>query len=337
MRRRRILSLVALAVAPCALPRRPGDGARAQGGGGGSGEAWPTRPVTIVSAYPPGASTDLVARALARRLGEVFGHPFVVENRPGGNGMLGTEGVASARPDGHILQVGHNATHGLIPLLARNPPYDPLRDFTTIALVASAPTALSVHPSVPARDLAGLLDWARANPDRLQVATSGNATHHHLGAEMLAQRSGLPFVHVPFRGGAEALTAVLGGHVPMVIGTLSTVLAPAREGRVRIIALVDAERTEAAPGLPTVAETLPGFAVPSLVLGLLGPAGMDPALVARLNAAANEAMATPEFRAVLAGGGMQPRTGPPEAFRRQLEEDLAAFRRITAAAGLRPE
>lgn len=317
--RRGALAALAIAAAP----------ARAQG-------AWPTRPVTIVSAYPPGASTDLIARALARRFGEVFDQGFVVENRSGGSGMLGTAHVARAAPDGHTLQVGHNNTHGLIPLMARNPAHDPLRDFTYIALLASAPTALFVNAGVPAEDVPGLLRWAAANRDRLQVGNSGIGSHHHLAAELLALRSGLPFTPVPFRGGAEALTAVLGNHIPMAVGTLSTAIPAAREGRVRILALTDPERAQAMPEIPLLGESLPGFALPGLVLGLLGPAGMDPALVARLNVAATEAVATPEFRARLAENAMQPRTGTPERFRAQFAEDLEAFRRVVAASGLQP-
>ena len=305
-------------------------GARAQGG-------YPTRPITIVSAYPPGASTDLVARALAQRMTQTLGVSLVVESRSGGNGMLGSDHVARARPDGYTLQVGHNGSHGLIPLFSRNPPYDPLRDFSFIALAAAAPTALSIHPSIPASTLPELLAWARANPDRLQVGTSGIGSHHHLAAEMLARRSGLSFVHVPFRGGAEALTALLGGHISLLFGTLSTALAAGREGKVKVIALADAERAATMPELPAIGETLPGFAVPAIVLAMFGPAGMEPALVARLNAAANEAIGRPEYRARMTEAGMVPLAGTPERCRAQFAADIAAFRRIMQEADLRPE
>lgn len=300
-------------------------------------ERYPARPITIVVPFPPGASTDLVGRPLGRRLSESLGVPVVIENRAGAGGMLGSEYVARQRPDGYTLEIVLNATHGLISLFNRNVPYDPFRDFTYVVLAASAPTAFMAHPSVPARNMAELLTYARANRENLQVGSSGVGSHHHLGTELLRQRTGLPFVHVPFRGGGEAMTSLVGGHVPLAFGTLSTALEAARNGQIRILGLMDAERAAVAPDIPTISETLEGYSAPSVLVGVVGPAGLPAPIVARLNTAINEALVEGEVRKRLLELGVQPLGGTPEAFRARFSEDLERFRAIVDAAGIRPE
>jgi tripartite-type tricarboxylate transporter receptor subunit TctC len=300
-------------------------------------EAYPSRPITIVIAWPPGASTDLVGRAVGQRIGETLGQPVVIDSRPGASGILGSAHVARARPDGYTLQMAHNATHGLISLFSRNVTYDPLRDFTYVALAAGAANALSVNASLPVHSVADLIAHARSKPEGVQIGTSGIGSHHHLGVELLRIRTGLNFGHVPFRGGAEALTNVIAGHIPAAIGVLSTAQAPAREGRLRILGLIDPQRAPTASEVPAIGETIPGFGVPSVHFALVGPAGLPEPIVARLNAAVNDALATPHVRARFADATVWPLSGTPEEARRRFAEDYEAFRRITEAAGIRPE
>lgn len=183
---------------------------------------YPSRPITIVIAWPPGASTGLVARAVGQRMSETLGQPILIGSRPGAGGVLGSAHVARARPDGYTLQVTHNSTHGLISLFSRNVTYDPIRDFTYIAPLAGAANAQSVNASLPIRSVADLIAHARSRPGGLQIGTSGIGSHHHLGVELLRLRTGLGFIHEPFRGGADSLTNTIAGHVPAVIGVLST-------------------------------------------------------------------------------------------------------------------
>lgn len=306
-------------------------------GGARAQERFPSRQVTVIAPFPPGASTDLVARAVGRRMAEILGVNVVIENRAGAGGVVGSEWTARQRPDGYTIQVALNATHGLVSLVNRNVPYDPFRDFTYIAMVAGAPTALVAHPSVEGRNVAEMLDWARRNPGNLQVGSSGIGSHHHLAIELLKLRTGLPFVHVPFRGGGESMNAVLGGHIPLVFGTLSTFLVHAREGRLKILAVMDGQRAEAAPEVQTVGETVPGFEVPSLFIGFVGPAGMPAPAVARLNEAITQAVASPDVRQQFAAAGMQAMPLGPDAFRDRFQADYAAFRRIVESARIQPE
>ncbi|MCR0982614.1 Bug family tripartite tricarboxylate transporter substrate binding protein [Roseomonas populi] len=300
-------------------------------------ERYPAKPITLVIPFPPGASTDLVGRPLAQRMSEALGVPVVVENRAGAGGMLGSEYVARQKPDGYTLEIALNATHGLISLFNRNVSYDPFRDFSYVVLAASAPTAFMAHPSVPASNVAELLDYARRSQDNLQVGSSGVGSHHHLGVALLRQRTGLPFVHVPFRGGGEAMTALIGGHVPLAFGTLSTALEAARGKQVKILGLMDAERATVAPGVPTIGETLEGYSAPSVLIGVLGPARMPEPVVARLNATINEALSNEAVRTRLMELGVQPVGGTPDAFRDRFRADMDRFRGIMETAGIQPE
>ena len=323
--RRRTLAL-SLAAAPALLRAGPA-GAQAAAG----------RTISLVVPYPPGAVTDLVARLMQAHMREPLGQTLVVENRAGAGGVTGSDWTARQRPDGYTIQVALNATHGLVSLVNRNVPYDPFRDFTYPAMVAGAPTAFVAHPSVGASNVAEMLDWARRNQGNLQVGSSGIGSHHHLAIELLRLRTGLPFVHVPFRGGGDSMNAVLGGHIPLVFGTLSTFLTHAREGRVRILAVMDGQRAEAAPKVQTVAETVPGFEVPSLHIGFVGPAGIPAPVVARLGEAIAAAAAAPDVRQHFASAGMQAMPLGPEAFRDRFQADFAAFRRIVESARIQAE
>lgn len=287
---------------------------------------WPSRPVHIVVPYPPGGATDSMTRRLAEKLTRNLGQPFVVENRPGASGMVGTEQVSRAAPDGYTLVLGNNATHGLNQLLSRRKLVDPLNDFTPIVMAAMMPLALAVHPSVPATNAAELIAWAKANPGKAAYGTAGLGSPHHIAGEMLSQASGGAFVHVPYKGSGHSITDLIGGQVPIVFAALSAVIPHAQSGKVRILGLAENVRQKSAPSIPTIGESVPGYAMPSTWLGYLGPARMDPRLTARINSEMVKALNDADVVATINGGGLQVLASTSEEFRRAIDDGMRSLR-----------
>jgi tripartite-type tricarboxylate transporter receptor subunit TctC len=265
--------------------------------------AYPNRPVTLVDGFVPGGGSDIVARLLAPRLHEEFGQPVVVENRPGASGTLATAGVARSRPDGHTMMMGTISTLVLVPQAMAAPPYDSLRDLTPVLQVASVPQVLVVPANSPFRDLRALVQHARANPERLNFASSGIATSQHMAAELLSRVAGIRMTHVPFRGSGQAMSALIAGQVDLNLDTLPTNLPQIRAGALRALAVTTPERAEWLPDVPTVAEQgFPGFDRKVWYM-IVGPAGLPEPIVERWVAALNRALETPEVRARLKQGG----------------------------------
>lgn len=288
--------------------------------------SWPSRPVHIVVPYPPGGSTDSMTRRLAEKLTQNLGQSFVVENRPGASGMMGTEQVSRAAPDGYMLVLGNNATHGLNQLLSKRKLVDPLADFTPIAMAAMMPLALAVHPSVPANNAAELIAWAKANPGKAAYGTAGLGSPHHIAGEMLSQVSGGAFIHVPYKGSGHSITDLIGGQVPIVFAALASVLPHAQNGKIRILGVAENERQKSAPEIPTIGESVPGYEMPRTWLGYFGPPRMDPALTARVNAELVKALNDAEVAAFINNGGLQVVTSTPEEFARSIRDDMTRLR-----------
>lgn len=287
---------------------------------------WPSKPVHIVVPYPPGGSTDSMTRRLAEKLTKNLGQPFVVENRPGASGMIGTEQVSRAVPDGYTLVLGNNATHGLNQLLSRRKLVDPLTDFTPIAMAAMMPLALAVHSSVPANNAAELIAWAKANPGKAAYGTAGLGSPHHIAGEMLNRVSGGAFVHVPYKGSGHSITDLIAGQVPIVFAALATVLPHAQNGKIKILGLAENVRQKSAPSIPTIGESVSGYAMPPTWLGYLGPPRMDPALTARINAELVKALNDPEVVETINSGGLQVSTSTPEEFKRAIGDNMKSLR-----------
>lgn len=298
-------------------------------------QAFPSKPIRFIVPFAPGGALDVLARPLALKLHEQLGQPVVVETRPGGATVVGAAYVAQQPPDGHIFMI--NAVgHYLTPLFVSNVPFDPVKDFTPIILVAATPNVVAVHPSVPASSLKELLEYAKKSPP-VFYGTSGPGTTHHIGGIMLAQLTGLDFQHVNYRGGNQSVTDVLGGQIPMVILTAGNAMQYVRQGRLKAIAMIDGQRSPNYPEIPTIGETIPGYAVPDTWIGILGPAGIPANILKKLNEELHKALLAPEVRSRLESNGWEVRPGTAEEFAALALRDRDAFQRIVATAGIKPE
>lgn len=311
-----------LALALCGWP-----GAAAQG--------YPEKPLRMVVPFPPGGAADIVARQLGEKLSEALGQQVIVDNRSGAGGRIGAEAVARAAPDGYTLLFASSSALSIGPHIGAKPPYDPLRSFAPIVLVAHAPNVLVVHPSVPAKSVKELIAVARARPGALNFASNGTGTLSHLTGELFMQRAGVRMVHVPYKGAAPAVIDTLAGHVSLLFAAYPSVAAQARAGRLRALAVTSEKRAAIAPELPTVAESgLPGFEA-SQWWGLYAPAGTPSPALARLNAEANKALRAGDIPKRLAADGASVAGGSPEDLARYLREDYEKWGRVIRAAGIR--
>ena len=289
MRRRALFGLAAAALARPAIA-----------------SGFPDRPVRLVVPFAPGGGTDLMARAVAQGMSGFFGQQVIIDNRSGGNGTIGTQFVAQARPDGYTGLIATGSELSLKPLLEANLPYDADRDFASVVLLGITPVVIAVHPSLPITDIAGLIAYAKAQPRGIDVANPGSGGSMHVATALLALRTGIAVQHVPYRGAAPAVADTVAGNVKVVASGLPPVLAQARQGRLRIIAVTTPRRSPAIPDVPTLEEAgITGFDMSNAV-GIVVPRGSPAEAIARLNAAANAALKEPEVRKVFLDSGAEP-------------------------------
>ena len=268
--------------------------------------AWPERPVRIVVPFAPGGTADTLGRLTAQKFAETLGQPFVVENRPGAGGAIGSELVAKAAPDGYTLLVSGVATLALAPALPRGVAYDPVRDFTHIALFGGPPAVLVVTPSLPARNLTEFIDLLKSQPGKHSYGSPGNGTHGHLVAELFKRSAGVDLQHVPYKGGTGAIADLIAGHLPAASITLTTASGQIHAGRARALALSSAARLPDYPGVPTYAELGYGDIVATIWFSLSGPARLPAEIVERLNAATRRILELAEIREKLRPEGIEP-------------------------------
>jgi tripartite-type tricarboxylate transporter receptor subunit TctC len=301
-----------------------------------SPQPYPTRPVRIVVPLPPGGSNDLLARIVADRLNASLGQPALVDNRPGGNGNIGTEIVARSAADGHTLLMA-NTSHVINPGLFAKLPYDPIRDFEPIAQMSAVHFALAVHPSVPARSVKEFIALAKARPDALTFASAGNGSPHHLAMELLQSMAKVELMHVPYRGAGQFVPALLSGEVSSVIGAINSLLPHIRGGRLHALAMAGPKRTALLPGVPTIGEAaLPGFALDNWG-GMLAPAGTPRAIIDRLNSEIVAALGEPDTRRRLVSQGIEVTPSTPEHFQKTLKSHLDKWGRVIKAARIQPD
>jgi tripartite-type tricarboxylate transporter receptor subunit TctC len=300
-------------------------------------QAYPDRPVTLVVPFPAGGPTDIVARVVAQKMSSLLGQAMVVENRSGAAGQIGAASVAKAKPDGYTLGVATVSTHGTAPILYLTIPYDALKDFTPISNLASSPSAIAVHPAVPAHTLAQLVALVRANPGKLAYANAGAGGIGDLGMTWFMQIVGGSMLSVSYKGSAPALIDVVAGQVPVIFDNFPSTLVHVRTGKLRALAITGKARNPAAPDLPTFAEAgFPEFDATAWY-GLIGPAGLRPDVVARLHEAAAKSVADPAVAAKLADAGAFPLGNSPEEFAAQIRGELAKWVQVIRTAGIKPQ
>lgn len=301
-----------------------------------SGADWPTRTVRIISPFPPGGAADLLSRVLAEELAAPLRQSVVVENRTGAGGSVGTEAAVRSAPDGYTLLMASTGTHAINPALYRLT-YDPSRDTAPVALVATVPSVLVVHPAVPAANLAELLALARSRPGQLSYGSGGTGSAQHLFMELLKQMAEIDIQHIPYRGTGPAMVDTVGGRLQMMFDTIPTALPHIRDGRVRPIAVTTTRRHSALPEVPPIAEAgVPGYEGLGWY-GIAVPTGTPQPIVARLHREVAGLLARPEFRAKLTAQGVDPEPGTPAEFVALIERDRARWTRVIRDGGIRVE
>jgi tripartite-type tricarboxylate transporter receptor subunit TctC len=319
-----ILGLAALSTALLGLAT----GAAAQG--------FPSKPVRIVVPFPPGGSTDLLARRIAEKWQQSLGQPVIVENRPGAGGVTGSDFVARAAPDGHTLVMGVTGSHGVSISLNPRLPYHPLRSFEPISRVVSAPLVIVVGAAVPARTLAEYVAAARSKPGEITHSSPGVGTSMHLTGEMFNAAAGTQLVHVPYKGSAGAINDLMGGQVQSMFSDFLVALPQVESGRIRALAVTSARRHPLMPNVPTVAESgYPGFEALSWQ-GLFAPAGTPREVIERLNAETQKALASPDIRDFFSRQGFEVAGSTPAEFRAFIEAEIPKWAKVVKEAGLTP-
>ncbi len=292
---------------------------------------YPTKPVRWIVAFPAGGGNDIVARLLAQYLSERLGRTFVVENKPGAGGNIGTQAALSAAPDGYTLLfvAPHNAINAT---LYKKLPFNFLQNMTAVAGIAQTPNVMEVNPAVPVKTVAEFIAYAKANPGKINMASSGNGTAIHLSGELFMAMTGVKLVHVPYRGGAPALTDMVGGQVQVMFDNLPSSIAHIQSGRLRALAVTTLTRSAALPDVPTVAETVPGYEA-GIWYGVVVPKGTPPAIVEKLNAAFNAALADPQIKARLAELGCTPMPMSPADFGSLLAAETEKWAKVIKFSG----
>jgi tripartite-type tricarboxylate transporter receptor subunit TctC len=300
-------------------------------------QAYPVKPVRLIVGVPPGGATDVVARLVGQKLTEQLGQQVVIENRGGAGGNIGAEIVAKAPPDGYTLFLATIGTMAINPSLYAKMPFDTLRDFAAISQLTSMPQVLIVHPSIPAKDVKELIAYGKANPGKLNFASGGSGTAIHLAGELFKTMAGVEMVHVAYKGSGPAMTDLIGGQVSLMFDQILTALPQAQSGKVRALAVTTAQRSPAAPSIPTLAEAaLPGYDVTTWH-GLLAPAGTPQEIVTRLSTETAKALQNADLRAKFASQGVDPVSSTPGQFAAMIKVEIEKWRKVIAASGTKLE
>jgi tripartite-type tricarboxylate transporter receptor subunit TctC len=291
-------------------------------------QTYPSKPIRFIVPFPPGGGNDTMARAFGQKMSEGFAQPIVIDNRPGAGGNIGAETAARALPDGYTVFLGGVGSHGINPNLQLKLPYDPLKDFAPISLIASAPLVIVVPPSLPIKSVSDLVQLAKARPGELNYASSGTGTIAHLSAELLNSMAKIKLEHVPYKGTGPALTDLLAGRVQVMFNSAVSILPQVRSGKLRALAMTAAKRSAAMPDLPTVAESgVPGYEAASWY-GVLAPAGTPRPIMEKLNSEIVRIARTPEVRERLAADGADPVGSSPEEFAAYIKLELTRWARV---------
>jgi tripartite-type tricarboxylate transporter receptor subunit TctC len=303
-------------------------------GAASAGDRYPTKPIRVLVGFPAGGSTDVLTRQIGIRLTEVLGQQIIVDNRPAASGILASELVARGNPDGYTLMMATVASHGINPALYRKIPYNVVKDFAPVTLVATYPLVLAANPSVGVKTVKDLIGAVSAKPGQFRLASSGTGSPGHLSGEIFKGLAKIDWIHVPYKGGAPANLAVLSGEAHLTFATMPAMIPHVRAGRLTGLAVTTSKRSPAAPDLPAVAESLPGFDVSSWA-GLVAPAGTPRAVVARLQKDTAGVITGPELRKQLASEGAEPVGNSPDQFAAFIKAELAKWEKAVKQAGAR--
>ena len=299
-------------------------------------QAFPSKPVRLVVAFPPGGTNDIVARNVAQRLSERLGQQAVVENRPGASGMLGAEAAAKSPADGHTLFVAA-VNHTVLPALYAKVPYDLEKDFAPVGLLATVPIVLTVHPSLPVNSVPELVARAKARPGALNYASSGNGGGTHLAAELFKLQAGVFITHIPYKGSGPAITDLMGGQVDLMFADLPAAISHIRAGKLRALGIGSPQPSALMPELkPIAASGLPGYQAYTWV-GLLAPAGTPREAIARLNADTVAVLGRADLREALAAAGAEAAPGTPEQFGAHVKSELAKWAKLIKSSNIKPD
>jgi tripartite-type tricarboxylate transporter receptor subunit TctC len=302
-----------------------------------SAQDYPARPVTLIVPYAAGGGNDVMARIVAEKMSRALGQQIVIENKGGAGGSIATRQIAKAAPDGYTLGLGGTGTLAINPTLYPNVGYDPRKDFAPVGLIASSALVVLVNPSVEAKSIGELIALGKRDPGKLNYASAGAGSGIHLGSELFATMAGVRLTHIPYKGSSPALTDLIGGHVAIYFSSLPPAIALVREGKVRALAVTGPKRSESFPDLPTVAEAaLPGYEA-VLHYGIVAPAGTPRAIVDRLNAALNAALAESEVRARIVADGAEPLPGTPEDYAADIDREETKWSQIVKLSGAKVE
>jgi tripartite-type tricarboxylate transporter receptor subunit TctC len=295
---------------------------------------WPTKQVNLIVPFSAGGTTDLFGRLLGNYMHQKFGQPFIVENRAGAGGNLGAAAVAKAAPDGYTFLVGTVSTHAINPFIYSKLPYDTVKDFQPVSLIARLPNILVVHPSLPANNVAELIAHLKANPDKLSYGSSGTGTSIHLAAELFKIKTGTTMTHVPFRSSGDIMNNLTGGHINLAFDNITLAWPQVKAGRLRALAVSSTERSAIAPDVPTVADTIPGFEATSWH-GVFAPAGTPKPIVDKMAAEMKRILELPEVKDKLFEIGAVASPMTPEDFAKFIDAERAKWQDVVKAAGVK--
>jgi tripartite-type tricarboxylate transporter receptor subunit TctC len=296
-------------------------------------QTWPNRPIRMVVPFPAAGTTDIVARAVAAEIGKSLGQQVIVDNRPGAGGNIGSDLVAKAAPDGYTIVMGTVGTHAINVTLYSKLPYDAVKDFAPVTLVASVPNVLEVNPSLPVNTVGELIAYAKANPGKLNFASSGNGTSIHLSGELFKSMTGIQMLHIPYKGSAPAITDLIAGQANLMFDNLPSSIGHIKGGQLRAIAVTTLTRSPALPDVPTINESgVPGYEASSW-FGVLAPAGTPKEIVGRLHDEIVKALKTPALRKNLQNQGAEPVGDTPEEFAAHIQSEIAKWAKVVKQSG----
>ena len=295
-------------------------------------DKYPSRPVTLIVPQAAGGANDTIARVIAQKLTEQTGQSFVVDNRPGAGGNVGTVAAAKARPDGYTLMLTADSSMVINPSLYKSAGFDPQKDFEPVSPVATAGYVLVANTNFPAKNVSDLIALAKQQPGKINIGSAGNGTLNHLIGEMLSKQTGVDLVHIPYKGAAAAVTDLIAGQVQVSVQSLPSSIAHIRSGKIKVLGVVNPKRVPALPDAPTIGETIRGFGTTPWY-GMFAPAGTPKAVVQLLNAEINKALDSKDVQERLAGAGTEPYKGSPEQMATIVREDLPRWGRIVKESG----